>query len=118
VSSDSKPPKRLDGDDERVVAITRAWDWVPLGLYDEIQRPAEQALGELIAEQNRLVEQLEALREAAERLRHYFDPAEMRWMSVEDSFIDVPARTVAEIGRALGSNPASTPDAQKGGNDA
>lgn len=57
-----------------------------------------------------LKEQLEALREAAEKLRHFFDPAEMRWMSVEDSFIDVPARTVAEIGRALGRNPATSPE--------
>lgn len=31
----------------------------------------------------------------------YFDRAEMRWMSVEDSTIEVPARWLAEIGRQL-----------------
>jgi hypothetical protein len=41
------------------------------------------------------------LTEAAERLAPWAKRAEMRWMSVEDATIEMPARLVAEIGRAL-----------------
>ena len=56
-----------------------------------------------------LAEQFDALREKAEKLRPYSHSAEMRWMSVEDSTIEVPARAVAEIVRLLNSNPATSP---------
>lgn len=72
------------------------------GQADTLERQRDEAQKDALY----IKEQLEALHEAAEKLRHYFDPSEIRWMSVEDSFIDVPARAVAEIGRALGSNPA------------
>jgi hypothetical protein len=45
--------------------------------------------------------QIVAMVEASERLKTHRESAEMRWMSVEDATIEVPARVVAECGRAL-----------------
>lgn len=52
---------KWDGDDPRMEAIFRAANMgVSLGLYDEVLKPAEQAVGSLIFEHNGLLEQLEA----------------------------------------------------------
>jgi hypothetical protein len=46
-------------EDERLERIDRAFSYVPLGLYDEITKLAEAALGEFISDRDRLREELE-----------------------------------------------------------
>lgn len=69
----SSPHSKWDGDDERFEHIWLAMDDVPLGLYDEVRRPAEDAIGDFIREHNDLVEQLHAALEELERIAD--DPA-------------------------------------------
>lgn len=69
--TESKPhiSRQWDGDDPRMEPIYRAMNMgVSLGLYDEVLKPAEHAMGELMAEHNRLVEQVETLRDLNERV--------------------------------------------------
>lgn len=72
-------------------------------------RDTERILRERIRE---LEEQLDALGEAMQKFIPYAESAEVRWMSVEDATIEVPARAVAELTRLrlLVSTPAKKPD--------
>lgn len=71
----SSPHIKLDGDDPRIERIFATHRFVPLNLYDEITKLAEYAIGEIIEEQNNLVEQLQTERqaraEAEGRMRGY-----------------------------------------------
>lgn len=78
--------------------------------YEELERDRDgkgflRDLAE--AKIRRLEEQFESLHEAVKALAPFSPAAEMRWMSMEDATIEVPARAVAEATRALRvSNPA------------
>ena len=58
-------------------------------------------LNALARENDKLRAQRDELVEALERFKPYADQAEMRWMSVEDATIEVPARAVAKATRVL-----------------
>jgi hypothetical protein len=67
-------------EDERLERIHRAFSFVPLNLYDEITKLGEAALGEYIAERNKLVE---ALREAQAK-----QPERVAWFRLEGVVFD------------------------------
>jgi multidrug efflux pump subunit AcrA (membrane-fusion protein) len=93
-------------EEARLERIHRAWEFVPLNLYDEITKLAEIALGEYIAEIARLREREAQLEQRYTSEMHDYEKAEQRAEAAE-------AR-VAELEEALRSQMRGGYDAENG----
>lgn len=65
-----------DRDDERLERLSRAHEYVPLNLYDEVTKLSEYAVADFINERDKAIREVGRLRSAMEDAAHFAELGE------------------------------------------